>query len=174
MRYQGVVVAVVALAFSAGCDLFGPDGERVMGVIGSEEVGSPQAGTSVRASVSAEDRPGWMDVEDFWDRPPLEAPDTVTAGEPFEIIVRTSGMGGCWQPDGQRIKAMAGVIEVTPFDRVAGPNCLGADWWLERTAEVVFNDPGKAVLRLTGRILLVGDSVQGERVGSIDFPVHVR
>ena len=116
-----------------------------------------------------------MDVEDPFSLPALEAPDTVTAGEPFEIIVRTGGPDSCWRADGQKIKTAPGIIEVTPYDRIiVGYGCADASVLLERTAEVVFNDPGKAVLRLTGRILLVGDSVQGERVGSIDFPVHVR
>lgn len=177
-RLLTLIASAALLAHFAGCDLLTGPGERVIGVIGSETVEEVEASVSgsramARSVVQDHDRDGPIPADGF-DECMTEAPDTVEAGAPFEVVVRTSGAGSCTQPDGAETTTSDMMIEVVPYDRKVGPNCADAVFFLARTLELAFPEPGDALLRITGRILIVGDSVVDERMGSFDHPIVVR
>jgi hypothetical protein len=87
----------------------------------------------------------------------IAAPDTVTAGVPFEATISTIGSGGCWDDDGADVAYETGLALVTPFDRVttrvggAPAACTRIFVKLPRTVRLVFGQPGVATLRVSGR-----------------------
>jgi hypothetical protein len=96
--------------------------------------------------------------------PALEAPDTVTAGQPFTILARTYGLNSCWREAGAEVVTMPSAIEVTPYDKLAYPDaaCLEAIVRLDRTIELTFAEPGQGVIRVTGRRMIVGEDMVEE------------
>ena len=124
------LLAVALLAALAGCDtLSGPDFETV------RQLGHPTLSS--------------QEVE------PLAAPDTVVAGEPFEVTVVTDG-GGCHvRADGVEIDASREAVELRPYDIVRVPvsdraACAAILQFLPRTAVVVLAEPGRRLLRVVG------------------------
>ncbi len=173
MQTKTVIVAGVVIALPwlfAACDLITGPGGRVMGIIGYEAAESVSADLKHPSAGALQIQVDTM----YWDLPMLEAPDTVAAGTAFEIIVRTAGPGGCWQAAGAEVSGSGLFIEVVPYDRVVGPTCADADALMSRIVELVFSEPGEGVLRITGRIVIFGDGIQDERVGSYDHPIVVR
>jgi hypothetical protein len=171
-----------AVGILAGCDLLtGSDGERVLGIIGWEYANAE----STAAFVIDED--SCLVPDGSEPRCLLQAPDTVDAGEPFEVLVQTIGGGGgsCMRPDGAQVSASPTTIEIIPYDLYfpspVGWGCLEVPVWLPRTLELVFPEPGHALLSLTGRVVILTEGGEGgefgpteERIGSIDHPVVVR
>jgi hypothetical protein len=181
-----LALTVFGAGVLSGCDLLtGSNGERVMGIIGWE-----YASTEATAGFVIDEEP-CLGPEDAEPLCHLQAPDTVDAGEPFEVLVQTaSGSSGsaidCWRPDGADVSASPTIIEIVPYDlRIpytpGGRGCLDLPRWLPRTLELVFPEPGDALLRLTGRVVIRTKGEEGEelapwdeRLGSIDHPVVVR
>ena len=86
---------------------------------------------------------------------PLAIPDTVTAGEPFEVTVTTAG-GGCHvRADGVEVDAGGEAVEFRPYDIVRVPvsdraACTLPLLHFPRTAVVVMAEPGRRLLRVVG------------------------
>lgn len=88
------------------------------------------------------------------DAPSVEAPDTVAAGVPFQVVVRTFGASGCWSAAGEGVRSRPRLVEITPFDRDGmGENrmCTAAIVRLTHTAQVSFSETGAGTLRVRGR-----------------------
>jgi hypothetical protein len=161
--------APLVLLMSA-CDFLTGPGERVMGIIGT--LPAAEVSELRLAAQTGDDYCRYVEI-----KPPscaLEAPDSVYAGTPFQIVVRTSGPGGCWQPDGADVSLSGLAAEVVPYDRVVGPNCLDVSRLLSRTLSLTFEEPGEALIRVTGRVLILGDGTEEELIGSHDHVVVVR
>lgn len=186
MRAIALAVSAATLMTFAACELLTGPGDRVIGIIGYETASEAEGGAN-RSSLSPDNvafgrmatdtTPPWCpDHPHVYqpDCPLLEAPDTVDAGVVFQIIVRTSATAGCNAPDGAEVAAADTMVEVVPYDRKTGPGCWDAVGALPRSVELVFPDPGDVLIRVTGRVLIVGDSVVEERMGSVDHPVVVR
>ena len=95
----------------------------------------------------------------------ITAPDTVTAGQPFQVTITTVGPNGCWSAAGAELASQPSVATITPFDRVQGEVCTQATVSLPRTVQVRFDVPGEATLRVYGRRVVDGNvSAATERV----------
>jgi hypothetical protein len=87
----------------------------------------------------------------------LEVPDTVAAGETFEVDVRTIGLNGCWSAAGLRLEERAGVIEVTPTDAHSGAGvCTEILLDLDHRTSVAIATPGDWTIRVRGRRVGLG------------------
>jgi hypothetical protein len=102
------------------------------------------------------------------------APDSVASGVAFDIVVNTAGTTGCWQPDGAEVSLSGLAAEVVPYDRVVGPNCADAPSVLSRTLSLTFEERGEALIRVTGRVIILGDGTEEEQIGSHDHVLVVR
>ncbi|MGH7459264.1 MAG: hypothetical protein ACREKN_09340 [Longimicrobiaceae bacterium] len=81
------------------------------------------------------------------------APDTVRAGVPFEVTVRTYGVG-CDRADAADTELIGGTAAIFPYDlTLSSPNltCPGEIRRLARSVLIRFASPGVAVLRVRGR-----------------------
>lgn len=86
----------------------------------------------------------------------LEVPDTVKAGQAFDIKVWTIGLNSCWKEDGADLKQENNNVTITPYDldtRKEDENkpCLDVIIYPRRTLEIVLETPGEAVINLVGR-----------------------
>jgi hypothetical protein len=82
----------------------------------------------------------------------LIAPDTVNAGEAFDVITTTIGMNGCWSASGQSWRTLDHVIEITPHDVYSGAGvCTEILLYLRHTSAVTIEEPGEWLLRVQGR-----------------------
>jgi hypothetical protein len=118
---------------------------------------------------AGERRPGVIESR-YLTVPALVAPDSVTAGAPFDITVTTLGSSGCWQPDASEVVATGNELRVTPFDRVLHVYCTQALVAVPRTVQVRLDHPGTAWVRLQG----VHDDGEGARRVVISHAVVVR
>ena len=86
-------------------------------------------------------------------RPPLFAPDTVTAGVPFDVTVTTVGLDTCWREAGASVQSELRRVTITPYDRVdtQPSGCGDALVYLPRTVSVTFTQRGIATVRAEGR-----------------------
>lgn len=87
----------------------------------------------------------------------ITAPDTVTAGEPFQVTITTIGPNGCWRADGAEKAVQGNLATITPFDRVEGEVCTQALVSLARSVEVRFDARGEATIRAYGRRVVDGN-----------------
>ncbi|HEY0025749.1 MAG TPA: hypothetical protein VGB24_22870 [Longimicrobium sp.] len=87
----------------------------------------------------------------------ITAPDTVTAGEPFQVTITTTGPNGCWRSAGAEKAVLGNLATITPFDRVEGEVCTQALVRLPRSVEVRFDVRGEAAIRAYGRRVLDGN-----------------
>lgn len=98
-------------------------------------------------------RPGT--IEHYHDPVVLEVPDTVSAGAPFEITIRTY-VGGCDEAGGTDVVRTDGRIEVSPFDfdrtpldpNVGCPDRLGL---IDHRVTSSFDAPGVGIVVIQGR-----------------------
>jgi hypothetical protein len=91
---------------------------------------------------------------------PLTAPDTVAAGEAFEVMTHTVGPSGCWRSDGQTVTTAGRVVVVRPYDSHSGSEaCTEVLLFLAHSATLVLTEPGEWILRVDGRRLRMGDDV---------------
>ena len=84
----------------------------------------------------------------------ISAPETVQAGVPFEVIVRTFG-GSCIDPDGLEVNMERNLAVLVPYDLYTIPG-RGVDCPLifeaeSHTAQLTFSEPGSATIRVEGR-----------------------
>jgi len=88
--------------------------------------------------------------------PPLSsliAPDTVVAGEPFQITVTTFGSSTCTQPDGYDLLLTSSRADIVPFDRTAVGAIVCTDdlHSFPRTLLLTFTTVGQAEIQVEGR-----------------------
>lgn len=109
-------------------------------------------------------------------RPGVSAPDTVSAGAPFPVVITTVGPTLCWVASGAQVEMQPGVATVTPYDYTPEDDwtaCGDALLELTRVATVTFPQPGEAVLRVQGR-RVVGGNFQAEERVVLEKKIHVR
>lgn len=87
----------------------------------------------------------------------ITAPDTVTAGQPFQVTITTTGPNGCWRAAGAEKSVQGNLATITPFDRVEGEVCTQALVSLPRSVEVRFDIRGEATIRAYGRRVVDGN-----------------
>ncbi len=84
----------------------------------------------------------------------LSAPETVQAGVPFDITVRTIG-GGCTEADGVEREVSERLAVLKPFDLTTVPGnnsaCPAIVTRPEHTAQITFEEAGSATIRVEGR-----------------------
>lgn len=151
MRIHGTLSAMVVGVTLGACTLLtGPDGKRVVGIVEWSTSGSSSAASP---------------LSDVVEKPVLEAPDTVSAGVPFDMVVRTYGADGCWSEAGAEISVTALTMTVTPYDRReqrAEHLCTMAVVRLPRTVRASFSERGEGVVRVTGRKVLTGSGTASQ------------
>lgn len=163
---RGLSVAISAALLSACAgEVSGPGAYRQTGVL-------VISGWSGNVPMNLDD-----DDEVDWNRPPYEgdytapdvlvAPDTVTAGEPFEVTTNTVGWSGCWRSDGQTVAVLAGTVLIRPYDSHSGSEvCTDALVFLGHSSTVVIDEPGQWRLRVNGRRLRMGDGITDEPISA--------
>lgn len=111
-----------------------------------------------------------VDGDPTWPGPDdvvVDAPETVTAGETFEVVVRTVGNSGCWEVARTEVENGPALAEILPVDRdrmTEGLVCTGVLVELEHRAELTFTEPGEATIRVVGRLVVGEDFSQGEEL----------
>lgn len=98
----------------------------------------------------------------------IEAPETVTAGQAFEVTVNSFGSSSCVRADRLDVAVAGSVARLTPYDRVAPTDtpCTEDFGAHPHTASVTFTTPGPAVLEAHGR------SASGDTVVTKDVLVR--
>jgi hypothetical protein len=95
----------------------------------------------------------------------LQAPDTVDAGQAFEVRTNTVGPNGCWRSDGQTVGKVGRVVVLRPYDSHSGSEvCTEALVYLSHSSTLVLDEPGEWTLRVNGRRLRMGDEVWSEPI----------
>jgi hypothetical protein len=87
----------------------------------------------------------------------ITAPDTVTAGQPFQVTVTTVGPNSCWRVAATELALQPSLATITPFDRVIDGICAQALVSLQHTVQVRFDVRGQATLRANGRRVVDGN-----------------
>ena len=91
---------------------------------------------------------------DFYEEPVvIEVPDTVAAGEPFAVGVRTYG-GGCERLGPTEVEALEDGVRVTPRDwTTVDPDvaCTTELKLFEHEATLTWSTPGEITVRIRGR-----------------------
>jgi hypothetical protein len=97
----------------------------------------------------------------------LVAPDTVEAGQAFEIRTNTVGWSGCWRSDGQSVATVERVVVIRPYDSHSGSEvCTQVLVFLAHSSTLVLQEKGEWTLRVDGRRLRMGDDVQDEPISA--------
>ena len=95
----------------------------------------------------------------------LVAPDTVDAGEAFEVKVTTIGLSGCWTAADLWPRAVEDGFDLIPTDVHSGASiCTEIALYLEHDARITIATPGEYTLRVKGRRLHHGDAAWEEPV----------
>jgi hypothetical protein len=84
----------------------------------------------------------------------IEIPDTVGAGQAFDVVVHTGGPDGCWTKDGTDVKGSGMEATITPYDvHDTSPDitCPQSPVEFLHTASLTFNEPGNARVLVTSR-----------------------
>lgn len=80
----------------------------------------------------------------------VEVPDTVDAGEPFEVSVRTYG-GGCLTKGDTEVEIRGRRVDVVPYDVHSGENiCTDNLAVFDHRVTVTIAEPGPAEVRIRG------------------------
>jgi hypothetical protein len=160
-------------------------GCALMLVACSEDVSSPGDLVATLGVVAWTDAPadfrdevevesGDWDVEDWGNRPPLEAPAQVTAGVPFTVTATTVRPNGCWFPGEHSKESQGNVATITVHDyRADSDVCTMIIGWTSREIELRFDEPGEALIRLVGK-RIAGEDFGGGEETVIEHPVVVQ
>jgi hypothetical protein len=163
------VAALVLLSSAVGCDLLtGSDEQRVTGILAMGE----------HPEVPVLSVPGGEFVfpggEYDWDLPALEAPDTVRAGVPFDIVVRTFKYGpyGTGRAD---LRLTGGTAEVAPWD-IHRKNPRELEWHARapRLVRISFAQPGEGLIVVAGERAYDAPDADGPGVPPDDWSPEVR
>ena len=163
-RVLGVGLPAVLLAACAS-DPSGPGPYRQLGVL-------MISGWTGSMPVNLDDGGGldWNRVRgpaDYTAPDVLVAPDTVEAGQAFEITTNTVGWSGCWRSDGQSVATVGRTVVIRPYDSHSGSEvCTEALLFLEHRSTLVLHEPGEWLLRVDGRRLRMGDDITDEPISA--------
>jgi hypothetical protein len=86
--------------------------------------------------------------------PPVQAPNTVRAGERFTVTVVTYGSSTCIRPAGAEVQVSDRTAEITPYDEQAtgeGVVCTDDLRPYPRDVTLRFDEAGQALIRVIGR-----------------------
>ncbi len=81
---------------------------------------------------------------------PIVAPETVRAGESFEVIVNTAGSSTCAWADSTAVRVRGDTADVVPYDGGRDGICSDDLSPIEHRASLRFARPGTGVIRVTG------------------------
>lgn len=97
-----------------------------------------------------ERRPGMILEGDFTSS--LDVPAVVTAGQSFEVTVRTFGSGSCTREDGYELDLRSGSAEIRPYDLFApvGSICTDDLRSFPRTLLLTLTTRGQADILVRG------------------------
>ena len=130
-----VLSICVAVAVLAGCDVFGPNEERVIGFV------NPSSLT--------------------W--PPIVLPDTAVASEPLFVTVWTTG-GGCTREGDTEVVVTQSTVKITPFDILTHADaCLSSEEYFAHEVNLELTDRGPVQVVLRARNIHGGVVVELER-----------
>jgi hypothetical protein len=97
----------------------------------------------------------------------LVTPDTVRAGVPFDVVVTTIGMNGCWSAAGLWPRFVERGLDLIPTDVHSGATfCTEMALYLEHHVRITIATPGEFTLRVKGRRLRHGDAAWEEPVSA--------
>ncbi len=85
---------------------------------------------------------------------PVEAPDTVRVGVPFDIVVTTLGLVSCWEEAGAEVQVSQLLAGIVPYDWKPAPlRCVDdlRTQWFPRVVTVQFDRPGAALVVVQGQ-----------------------
>ena len=128
MRISRLSPWLLAILASVACDDATGPSERVVGIIGYDKL---------------YDGPGFPTPD------PVEAPDTVRVGVPFDIVVTTLVFASCWEEAGEEVLVSQLLVSIVPYDWKPSPTtCLdgGRVQWLPHVVTVQFDRPGTALV----------------------------
>jgi hypothetical protein len=166
-RFGLILGPAMALGLLASCTggVSEPEGSRQPGVlVVSGWSGNVPVNLSHGAGVDWEWQPG---PDDLTAAAVLVAPDTVEAGEAFQITTHTVGPNGCWRSDGQVVNTFGRIVVLKPYDSHSGSEvCTEALTFLAHASTVVLYEIGEWTLRVDGRRLRMGDTVREEPVSA--------
>lgn len=130
MRISRLSPWLLAILASVAChDATGPS-ERVVGIIGYEE----------------------FFPDDFPTPDPVEAPDTVRVGVPFDIVVTTLDFGMWLEEAGAEVQVSQLLAGIVPYDWEPSARLDGGRVrWLPRVVTVQFDRPGTALVVVQGQ-----------------------
>ncbi len=132
MRIPRLSPWLLAILASVACDDATGPSERVVGIIGYEE----------------------FYPDDFPTPDPVEAPDTVRVGVPFDIVVTTLGPVSCWEEAGAEVQVSQLLAGIVPYDWKPPPlRCVNdiRVQWFPRVVTLQFDRPGTALVVVQGR-----------------------
>jgi hypothetical protein len=97
----------------------------------------------------------------------LVAPDTVEAGEAFQVTTYTVGPSGCWRSDGQTVSTNERIVVLRPHDSHSGSEiCTDALFFLAHGSTLVLTEAGEWTLRVDGRRLRLTEPMWEEPVSA--------
>ena len=100
----------------------------------------------------------------------VTAPDTVEAGEVFDVTVLTYG-GGCDRKGETRVEEIDGSVVITPIDVFAEGEdvvCPSSLRRFEHTARVTFGEPGTGEIRVRGRRVPADEKILRVRTVAVE------
>jgi hypothetical protein len=164
MRARVIAAAVSSMIVLAACNSNTAEpvsGQRQPGVLQLAGWPSPPAQFTTGGGVSWSREPAPGDVT----APVvIQAPDTVSVGTAFQVVVFTVGISGCWRADGQEVSISNRVVALKPYDRVEGEVCTQAVSMLPHQSSVTLNAAGIWTLRVTGRRTTMGPVIVEELI----------
>ncbi|HEX6308061.1 MAG TPA: hypothetical protein VFZ69_07730 [Longimicrobiales bacterium] len=163
-RWRPALTVGVSVALLAACsEVAGPEGWRQPGVLlVSGWPGNVPLSAGTGAGVTWSVAPGETDIA-----PPqvLVAPDSVGAGQPFEVVTYTVGPSGCWRGDGQSLALDGRTVLLRPYDEHSGAEvCTMALHFMAHRSTMALSETGVWTLKVEGRRLRMGDDVWEEPI----------
>jgi hypothetical protein len=157
----------MALGLLASCtsDVSEPEGWSKSGVLMvSGWTGSAPGNPGQGSGLDWERQPG---PDDLTAEEVLVAPDTVEAGEAFQVTTHTVGPSGCWRSDGQTVSTNERVVVLRPYDSHSGSQiCTYALLFLAHGSTLVLTEAGEWTLRVDGRRLRLAEPLWDEPVSA--------
>lgn len=157
-RFRSILCPAVAVGILTSCtsDVSGPEGwTRPGALVVSGWTGSVPLNFGQGSGLAWERQPG---PDDLTAEEVLVAPDTVEAGEAFQVTTYTVGPGGCWRSDGQTVSTTERTVVLRPHDSHSGAEvCTAALFFLDHGSTLVLTETGEWTLRVEGRRLSLAE-----------------
>lgn len=139
-------------------------------MVGAALLGAAVAARTAPASPAEQDEqrvPGVLEAQSEPPRDVIDAPETVRAGQPFLVVVRTFG-GGCEGPGGTGVIVSTDTASIMPYDLTTATTAdVVCTTVLKRFVHAVvlrFDRPAEATIRIWGRRLAPGLPPGGEPI----------